>query len=370
MSDARQTVLITGIAGNLGLRLLRELSEFRVIGVDKAQPRTDLSLRFESVDLGEEPSCQQLVSLLRETQATSVVHLAFVIDPVRTNVLDVDRMWRINVAGTARVAEAIAVVNRTGGAVKKLIYPSSVSAYGSDFPKAVSEDYRLGGHTLPYSIHKREADQLVQDRASTLGDCATYILRPHIFTGATMQNYLVGALRGTPTGKGGLAGRLRERGTRLPIVLPFGQRYLETRWQFVHVDDVARLIAYILRLPDKAGELTVLNVAGRGPALRFADCVRIAGAKMVRMPGQGACRAVLRLMWKLGISGVPPEALPFFIGSYIMDTSRLQKFLGPDYETVIQHTVEEALADSFTTPPPASSKAEPIVMKQRSSANH
>ncbi len=369
MDEARQTVLVTGIAGNLGLRLLRELGDMRVIGVDKAQPRTDLPLRFESVDLGEEPSCQQLVAILRETNAQSVVHLAFVIDPVRTNVLDVDRMWRINVAGTARVTEAIAVVNRTGGAVKKLIYPSSVSAYGSDFPKAVSEDYRLGGHTLPYSIHKREADQLVQDRASTLGDCATYILRPHIFTGATMQNYLVGALRGTPTGRGKLAARLRERGTRLPIVLPMGQRYLETKWQFVHVDDVARLIAFILRRTDKPGELTVLNVAGRGPALRFGDCVRIAGARMVRMPGQAACRAVLRLMWKLGISGVPPEALPFFIGSYIMDTARLQKFLGPDYEKVVQHTVREALADSFHRPAPSSGKTEPVVMGQRSSAN-
>ncbi len=369
MSDSRQTVLVTGVAGNLGLRLLREVPDVRVIGVDKAQPRTDLPLRFEAVDLGEEPSCQQLVSLLRETGAQSVVHLAFVIDPVRTNVLDVDRMWRINVAGTARVVEAIAVVNRTGGAVKKLIYPSSVSAYGSDFPKAVSEDYRLGGHTLPYSIHKREADQLVQDRAGTLGDCATYILRPHIFTGATMQNYLVGALRGTPTGKGKLAARLRERGTRLPIVLPFGQRYLDTRWQFVHVDDVARLIAYILRRTDKPGELTVLNVAGRGPALRFADCVRIAGAKMVRMPGQAACRAVLSLMWRMGISGVPPEALPFFIGSYIMDTTRLQKFLGGDYEKVMQHTVQDALADSFTAPKPPSGRSEPVIMGQRSSTS-
>jgi len=368
MSDAPQPVLISGIAGNLGLRLLRELSGIRIIGVDKAEPRADLSFRFEAVDLGEEPSCQQLVTLLRETGAQSVVHLAFVIDPVRTNVLDVDRMWRINVAGTARVMEAISVVNRTGGAIRKFIYPSSVSAYGSDFPKAVSEDYRLGGHTLPYAIHKREADQLVQERASTLGDCAAYILRPHIFTGATMQNYLVGALRGTPTGKGALAARLRRRGTRLPIVLPAGRRYLETRWQFVHVDDVARLIAHILRRADQPGELTVLNVAGRGTALSFEDCVRIAGAKMVRLPGQAACRAVLRLMWKLGISGVPPEALPFFIGSYIMDTTRLQKFLGPDYEKVMQYTVEQALADSFAPPSAPSGKVEPIVIGQRSSA--
>ena len=366
MSQAR--VLVTGISGNLGLRLLREIPDLSVIGLDKAQPRTDFSLRFESIDLGEEPSCNQLVDLLRETGAESVVHLAFVIDPVRTGVLDVDRMWRINVAGTARVMEAIAVVNRHGGSVKRFIYPSSVSAYGSDLPRAVSEDHRLGGHTLPYAIHKREADEVVQERAPDLGDCATYILRPHIFSGASMQNYLIGALRGTPTGRGRMAERLRERGTRLPIVLPFGQKYLETKWQFVHVDDVARLIAHILRRTPKAGELTILNVAGRGPSLRFRECIRIADAKVVRLPGLAACRMVLSWMWDLGISGVPAAALPFFIGSYTMDTTRLQQFLGNDYEKVMQFTVEEALADSFVSPGRTPSAESPAQHLQSTSA--
>jgi len=367
MDPAAKTVLVTGVAGNLGLRLLRELPDFKVIGLDKAEPRTDLPLRFEAADLGEEPSCQQIVSLLRETGAQTVVHLAFVIDPIRTGVLQVDRMWRINVAGTARVMEAIAFVNRTGGSVKKFIYPSSVSAYGSDLPKQVSEDYRLGGHTLTYAIHKREADQVVQERAESMGDCATFILRPHIFAGATMQNYLVGALRGTPTGKGKLAAWLRERGARLPMILPMGEKYVQTKWQFVHVDDVARLIAYILRLDAKPRQLTVLNVAGRSPSITFSDCARIAGARMVRLPGQAACRAVLRLMWNLGISGVPPDAFPYFIGSYTMDLSRLQTFLGGDYEKVMQYTVERALADSFVSPsqePPR----RPVIVSRQSAA--
>jgi hypothetical protein len=37
-----------------------------------------------------------------------------------------------------------------------------------------------------------------------------------------------------------------------------------------------------------------------------------------------------------------------------MDTSRLKQFLGRDYETVMQYTIENALADSFQ---PASSPA-------------
>jgi nucleoside-diphosphate-sugar epimerase len=344
-------ILVTGVAGNLGSRVLLQLSTSRVIGVDLHTPASTKGLaRFESVDISDEASCDQLVRFLREEHVRAVVHLAFVIDPVRTGILDVDRMWQVNVAGTARVMEAIAEVNRHGGQVKKFIFISSVSAYGPETPGPVDENFPLGAHTLAYAIHKKQADETVQARASQLGDCSTFILRPHIFAGATMHNYLIGALRGTPTGKGKWADRLRQRGTRLPIVVPFGQRYLNNLFQFVHVDDVARLIAYILR-KTTSDRITVLNVAGTGEALPFAECADIAGAKPVRFPGKAACRAVLKLMWWLGISGVPPDALPYIVGSYTMSTARLQNFLGGEYKDVIQYTVTEALADSFTNEP-------------------
>jgi hypothetical protein len=44
---------------------------------------------------------------------------------------------------------------------------------------------------------------------------------------------------------------------------------------------------------------------------------------------------------------VPPDALPYIIGSYTMNTIRLKSFLGRDYETIIHFTIEDALADSF-----------------------
>ena len=347
MSLGRPTVLITGVAGNLGLRLLPQLSDFDVVGLDMAPPRSPVRLRFEVTDLGHEPSCRQMVTLLRDSGAMAVVHLAFVIDPLRTGVLDLDRMWQINVAGTARVMEAIAEVNRMGGAIRKFIFPSSVSAYGPDLPYAVTEDFPLGAHTLPYALHKQESDDVVRLRAPGLPRCATYVLRPHIFAGASMQNYLIGALRGTPGGQGKIAARLRRRGRRLPLVLPRGERYLARRFQFVHVDDMARLIAHILRRHDDPSDLLVLNVAGRGDPLPIGMCARIARQKLLRLPGETSCRWLLQLMWKLGVSSVPPEALPYMLGSYLMDTRRLRSFLGSDYEQVIRYTVEEALRDSF-----------------------
>src|SRR6266403_874407 len=103
MDTAKPAIIITGVSGNLGQRLLPQLSDYTVVGIDIAPPTHSPVDRFIPIDLGKEESTRELLLLLRELQPTSVVHLAFVIDPQRSGVLDVDRMWQINVAGTARV---------------------------------------------------------------------------------------------------------------------------------------------------------------------------------------------------------------------------------------------------------------------------
>jgi len=255
------------------------------------------------------------------------------------------------------VMEAVSEHNRLGrnvmgdypDGIKRFIHLSSVSAYGSDLDGPVSEDHPLGAHTLPYAIHKQEADEVAQKRAESLGDCTIYILRPHIFTGRTMQNYLVGAMRGTPTGNGKLGMWLRRRGTRLPMMLPLGQQFLEKKFQFIHVDDMARLISYILNQgAERAGPRTeIMNVTARGEELTLADCARIGHAKVLRLPGKWMCRKVLQWLWDLGISGIPADALPYMIGSYLMDTSRLRIFLGDHYRQVIRFSMTDALTDCF-----------------------
>src|ERR1700726_3770769 len=348
MDTAKPTILVTGVSGNLGQRLVPMLSDYRVVGLDITPPTHCPVDRFVPLDLGTEESTRELLLLLRELQPVSVVYLAFVIDPQRFGVLDVDRMWRINVAGTARVMEAITEANRsTGSTIRQFIFPSSVSAYGSDLPAPVAEDSPLGAHTLPYAIHKKESDLVVQQRAPSLRGCGVFILRPHIFAGATVENYLMGAFRGTPTSKGSRAARMRQSARRLPCMLPFGQKYLDNKIQFVHVDDMARLIAWILRREPEAQRLTILNIAGRGDPLTFAQCIELAHAKLLRVPGQWGMRRVLQFLWNWNISAIPPDAVPYMTGEYIMNTDRLKKFLGNDYERVIARTNFEAFADSF-----------------------
>src|ERR1700745_3947969 len=109
MASTKPTLLVTGISGSLGTSLLPLLEGFNVIGLDTRPPaKTSVSIQFEKVDLGQECSCGRMAEILRDTKALGLIHLAFILDPVRTGVLDKDWMWRINVAGTARVVEAIA----------------------------------------------------------------------------------------------------------------------------------------------------------------------------------------------------------------------------------------------------------------------
>jgi len=348
MASGPPSIVVTGISGNLGRRLLPLLTDFRVVGVDIRPPVTGATLQFEQLDLGEEPSCLQFLQLLRDVRPVAVIHLAFVMDAVRTGVLDRDRMWKINVAGTARVMEAVTEANREWPMVEKFVFLSSVSAYGPNLTTAVDEDAPLSAHTYVYGIHKMEADKVVQQRAPALRGCSAYILRPHIFAGTSVDNYFMEAFRGIPGGSSKRAARMRENGTRLPCLLPSGKQYLENRIQFVHIDDVARLVAFILKKTDpEAQRLTVLNVAGRGEPLTYQHCIDIARAKLVRVPSVKAFELVLKFLWKAKISAIPPDIVPYMTSTTVMNTLRLAEFAGIEYKNVIKYSISEAFAECF-----------------------
>lgn len=348
MGNAPPSIVVTGISGNLGQRLLPMLSGFRVVGVDFHPPATDHPLQFEKIDLGEEASCIQFLQLLREVRPVAVVHLAFVVDAARTGILDRDRRWQINVSGTARVMEAITEANREWPMVEKFFFLSSVSAYGPRLSTPATEETPLAAHTYVYGVHKMECDRVVQQRAPALRGCSVYILRPHIFAGASVENYFMEGFRGIPGGSSKRAEKMRSQGTRLPCLLPAGKKYLENRLQFVHVDDVARLIKFILEKTEpEAQRLTILNVAGRGEPLTYQQCIGLAQAKLMRVPTEELFSLALALLWKLKISTVPPDIVPYLTSDIVMNTTRLEQFLGAEYKNVIRYPIADAFADCF-----------------------
>jgi nucleoside-diphosphate-sugar epimerase len=354
MAETLPSIVVTGISGNLGRRLLPMLSGFRVVGVDFRPPQTDLPLQFVQMDFGLESSCLEMIQLLRNVRPIAVVHLAFVMDAVRTGILDRDRMWQINVAGTARVMEAVTEANREWPMVEKFIFMSSVSVYGPGLSTPATEENPLTAHTYAYGIHKMEADRVVQQRAPALRGCSVYILRPHIFAGASVDNYFMEAFRGVPGGSSKRAEKMRAEGKRLPCMLPSGDRYLQNLIQFVHIDDVARLVAFILSKNEPEGRrLTILNVAGRGAPLTYEQCVRIAQAKLVRVPGEKLFTLALRALWAIKLSTIPSDVAPYMTSSTVMNTSRLEDFLGHDYTTVVRLQIADAFAKCFRQEEPS-----------------
>lgn len=344
----KPTVLVTGICGSIGRRLLPHLSDFQVIGTDKRDPEPHANLfRFDKIDLSEERSCDQLLDLIRTYRPDAVVHLAFVDNPSQLRQVDSQTLWSINVAGTSRVLEAIAEHNRMVGGIEQFVFASSAVVYGPQPKPPVAEQAALDAQGLAYALQHQEADLTVQARAADLRRCKTYILRPHILGGAGMENYPLLLLRGNPAANGFIARRVQRRFQRLPILLPSKGDYLDHKFQFVHVDDVARLVSFIVHRQQPDGPLTILNVAGRGDALTLRRCTEMAQLPVKLLPGIGLCRSGFRLLWDWGISQTPPEFLPYLLGSCVLDTTRMRVFLGEHYRSVIQSTCEEALTESF-----------------------
>jgi len=232
--------------------------------------------------------------------------------------------------------------------------------YGPFLKRTARENDALKAHTLAYAVHKKEADLAVQGRVRDLGGCDAYILRPHIFSGASVENYMINCFRGTAYGNGRLGKMLQRRGQRLPLIFPFGRDYLQHKLQFVHVDDVARLIVWLLARPKLPDPLMVINVAGSGEPMSVAQCAQLVGATVRRVPTISLCRIIVETMWALGATSIPPDAFPYLMGSYSMDISKLRTLLGKDYERVMRYSNESALVDSVvnsaavTVPAPAS----------------
>lgn len=341
-SSEAAPILITGLSGNLGRHLAPHFADRLLVGVDLYTPRVEHPrVEFHSLDLSQPGAPAVLESVLREADVRQVVHLAFVLDPMRTGALTRERQWEINVRGTAHLAEAIARVNRNGRQIEHLLYLSSVTSYGPHLPGPVTEDDPQQPHTYTYALHKKESEDVLRARFSELNGCSLTIVRGHIFLGPGVDNFIVTALRGRPSQHTALGRWLRRRGFRLPLLLPQGEQH-QGRYQFMHMEDAARLMAWLCR-HYQPGELRILNAQGLGPPVSGLQVAQLAGIPLLRLPSYKLVGFLYRVFWWLGLSPVPPESFPYFAGSYVMNTERLERLLGGEYRLIVRHSAEEAL---------------------------
>jgi nucleoside-diphosphate-sugar epimerase len=249
--------------------------------------------------------------------AEVAVHLAFAIFGSR------EETRKVNLQGTRNAFE---VAIKSG--VKRLVYASSVAAYGfhPENPQPLTEDVPArGSEGFYYSRQKAELEELLDE---LLAECEVeaYVFRPCIVAGprATMLvEQTVDAVRvGDPVPL------LRKGVERLPLVKPLLPDP-GVPIQLVHHDDVARAMAAAICGDGPPG---AYNLAGEGE-VRVRDIARELGWRWVPVPrpavafGTAAARrlsfASPKLEW--AIAADTPV---------LMDTAKARRDLGwePQYD--------------------------------------
>jgi UDP-glucose 4-epimerase len=231
-------VAVTGASGNLGTALLRRLTApgsgvAEVRGLARRQP-PDVApyagVRWYLTDLGEVSSEDVLPEFLAGVDA--VVHLAWEIQPGR----EPDRLRRVNVGGTQRVARAAVAAG-----VPHVVHLSSIGAYTPGaVGQRVTEDWpTTGTPSSQYSRDKSEAERAVRDVVGRHPDTTLTVVRPTLVlqpeAGSEIGRYFLGPLLFAAARM--LPGPVARR---LPLPLP------SLAVSFVHADDVADALERML----------------------------------------------------------------------------------------------------------------------------
>jgi len=262
------TVVVTGSSGYIGTRLLERMEEDssveKVVGIDLKPPvRSFSKLEFHRMDV-RDPG---LADLFRDSGADTVVHLAFVLNPIHDTAL----MHDIDVGGARNVLRATAACG-----AGHLVVASSSSAFGAfpDNPDFLTEEHpprRRGNFT--YADDKCEVEWLLQEFVRENPGVRVAVVRPCIVYGPNVDNYL----------------------SRFILRLPFLPVISGCRpdMQFVHEDDAAAVFLEALR----RGASGYFHACGEG-TVNVEEIAAIAGKRLLPLPAWLAYPAV-DLLWKM-----------------------------------------------------------------------
>lgn len=269
-------VAVVGATGNVGtavLDCLREVPNITsVLGIARRMPDTTAapysSCDWASIDVAAASSHDSAVERL--TQAfdgvDAVIHLAWLIQPNSQR----DLLRRVNVEGTARVAEAVA-----NAGVPHLVVASSVGAYSPDKSVERRDETWLtnGISTSHYSVDKAAQEEVLDRFEVSHPEVIVTRLRPALIFGAAaaseIQRYFLGAW---------MPLEILRKG-RLPF-LPIPQGFRGV--QAVHSEDVAQAYtAAVLHRPRGAFNICADDVLG---SQELADIVD--HGRFVEMPAR------------------------------------------------------------------------------------
>jgi UDP-glucose 4-epimerase len=323
--------LITGGSGYIGGRLIELLTQredTEVVNLDlKPPPFQRPRTRFVQMDIRD----RGIRALLETERPDALVHLAFVLNPIR----DEHTMYDIDVNGTDNVLTAASAAG-----VSQLLVASSTTAYGAfpDNPVPLTEEDPVRG--LPgyeYARDKTEIDRLCQLWAARHPDRLMTIVRPTIVFGPNVDNYIV---------------RFWSQSPFFPLL-----DGLDPDWQFVHEDDVVDAISRLLT-EKRAG---IFNLTADG-TIKLSECARLAGVKTRRISTR-LYKRIARTAWALHLPKVeaPPGQIDFILYPWIASNEKLKAELGWTPRYTSRETFEITMrakglvagGEAAAAPPPA-----------------
>jgi UDP-glucose 4-epimerase len=304
MEDVRY--LITGGSGYIGGRLTEVLSgrdeTEKIVDVDlRPPPRQWPKTEYVHQDIRDRSAIKEL---LTRHEIDALVHLAFVLHPIR----DEAKMYDIDVNGTQAVLQAASEAG-----IKQMLVTSSVAAYGAfpDNPKPIAEDWPVRGvPDFSYAKDKADADRMCQLWALEHPDRVMTIVRPAFVFGPNVDNYFVRFFENTPF---------------MPLL-----DGVEEEFQVVHEDDVVSALTALL--DGKHGG--AFNLAGDGP-LTWRRAAELLGKKTRRVSRKNMKR-LNGLMWRLHVprTEAPSGNVEFLRYPWVMSTEKLKSTAGwqPTYD--------------------------------------
>lgn len=313
------TVAVTGPTGEIGKPFVGALERCEEVGRILAMARREFDpsefgwrkTEYRRGDILDRGAVDELVA-----SADVVVHLAFIVVEATSD------SYEINIVGSRNVFDAAGAAQ-----VKRLVYTSSVAAYGyPEIEGALTEDMPASGtERHAYSHQKAEVERVLAD---SLRGAVTeaYVFRPCIVAGpqATTLLDLLPYLQIRDK----LPGPVAKAIDRVPLIKPVLPDH-GIPFQLVHHDDVASaLVGAVLG----GGEPGIYNLNADG-AVSMAELAEALGWASVPIPKRAvdATAAVLSRIPPLEVQAGWLEALRQPV---MMDSSRAKQELGwrPAYD--------------------------------------
>jgi UDP-glucose 4-epimerase len=292
-AEMPRTVLVTGISGNLGRALAKQLhTETQVVGLDRRPfPGRPKDIVHHQVDIRK----ARVADAFRRRRVDALIHMGIMHDP---------RMPRpethsFNVLGTHKILD-LCVRHR----VKKVVILSSANVYGPrpDNSNFLPEETPLMA-TERFSEMRDliELDMYAQSFMWKHPEVETVVLRPVNIVGPTVRNAPSNYLR-LP---------------RPVTVLGF-----DPMVQLIHEEDVCRALVLAL----KPGLRGVFNVTGPGQ-VPLSTVLRELGRSPIPMPHL-LVRPLVRRLFDARLTSFPPEEVDHIQYLCVVDVSRFVREAG------------------------------------------